>query len=215
MLTIHGVGDFARPMDAGEQATTLTVAELDAALDVIAARPWVRLTFDDGNASDVELALPRLLQRNVRATFFVLAGKLGQPGWLDRDGVVELDRAGMAIGSHGWAHRSWRGMSVVAAHRELVEAPQVLTELLGHPVTEVAVPFGSYDRRVLARLRAVGTTRAYTSDGGPADDRWWLLPRTSLRNGLTAASVRSLVDDPEPARARASRVVKRLIKQWR
>lgn len=98
VLTVHGVGELGHRKEDGEEVTTLTTAELDTALEVIAPMPWVRLTFDDGNSSDLEIALPRLQERGMQATFFVLAGKLGQPGWLDCDGVVELSRAGMAVG---------------------------------------------------------------------------------------------------------------------
>lgn len=215
VLTVHGVGELARPMGDDERATTLSPAELDSALEVIAGKPWVRLTFDDGNASDLDVALPCLLERGMRATFFVLAGKLGQPGWLNPAGLAELARAGMTVGSHGWAHRSWRGMSPGEAHQELIEAPRVIAEVTGNPVTEVAVPFGSYDRRVLARLRATGITRAHTSDGGAAHAGSWLQPRTSLRRGLTEASVRSLVEEREPAQQRMIRTAKRLVKQYR
>ena len=52
-----------------------------------------------GIASDVEIALPRLVERGLRAEFFVLAGLLGTPDRLDRDGVRELLTAGMSIGS--------------------------------------------------------------------------------------------------------------------
>ncbi len=39
---------------------------------------------------------------------------------------------------------------------------------IGEPVSSVAIPFGSYDRRVLRRLRGAGLRRVYTSDGGRA-----------------------------------------------
>ena len=86
----------------------------------------MRLTFDDGNASDVEIALPRLLERGLTAEFFVLAGRLGEPGRLTNDQVGELIAAGMAIGSHGWAHRDWRRIDAEHAIEEFHDAPRVL-----------------------------------------------------------------------------------------
>jgi len=35
----------------------------------------VQLSFDDGNRSDVGIALPALLERELSATFFVVAGR--------------------------------------------------------------------------------------------------------------------------------------------
>jgi peptidoglycan/xylan/chitin deacetylase (PgdA/CDA1 family) len=120
----------------------------------------------------------------------------------------------MTVGSHGWAHRDWRRLDAREAGEELGEAHRVLSELTGRPVTRVAIPFGSYDRHVLRRLRLAGVTRAYTSDGGRARPDAWLQARTSLRHDLDAAWTRRVLDGrPSPlARARsfAARTVKRL-----
>ena len=69
-------------------------------------QPGMELSFDDGYASDMEIALPALLERGLSARFFPLAGKLGRPGYLTAAGVRELAAAGMALGSHGMRHRS-------------------------------------------------------------------------------------------------------------
>jgi hypothetical protein len=47
----------------------------------VAAREKVRIevTFDDGNLSDAEEALPVLLERQVTATFDICAGRIGEP----------------------------------------------------------------------------------------------------------------------------------------
>ena len=52
----------------------------------------MRISFDDGNASDLEIGLPALLERGLTATFFVLAGRLGRPGSLDADEVARCSR---------------------------------------------------------------------------------------------------------------------------
>jgi len=177
-------------------------------------RDDVRITFDDGNASDVDIALPRLVERGLRAEFFVLAGLLGMPGRLDHDGVRALLAAGMSVGSHGWAHRDWRRIDDAQAQQELGDAHRVLSELTGHDVSRVAIPYGSYDRHVLRRLRAAKVTCAYTSDGGRARGDAWLQARTSLRHDLDAQWVAKVLDAaPTPievARRTAARTVKRL-----
>ncbi len=213
-LTVHGIGPPRRPFDSGEQDTWVSVEQFEQVLDAVTGRADVRLTFDDGNASDVEIALPRLRERGLTAEFFVLAGLLGEPGRLDEDGVRELVRAGMPVGSHGWAHRDWRRLDPGQASEELGDAHRLLTKLTGRPVTRVAIPFGSYDRHVLRRLRLAGVTRAYTSDGGPARPGSWLQARTSLRCDLDAGWTRRVLDErPSPvrrARALAARTFKRL-----
>jgi len=158
-LTVHGIGPAPRPLDPDEDGTWVGTDQFERVLDAVAGRGDVVITFDDGNASDVEIALPRLVERNLTAEFFLPAGLLCQPGRLDHEGVRELLRAGMSIGSHGWAHINWRGLDDRQAKREMVEAHQVLDELTGHRVSRVAVPFGAYDRHVLRRLRQARVTR--------------------------------------------------------
>jgi peptidoglycan/xylan/chitin deacetylase (PgdA/CDA1 family) len=215
VLTVHGIGAPKRTLEPGEDRTWVTLAQFEQVLDAAAGRPDVRITFDDGNDSDVELALPRLVERGLTAEFFLLAGRLDRPASVDRTGVKELLAAGMTIGSHGWDHVDWRTLDDATAHRELVEAPAALAELTGVPVTAVAIPFGSYDRGVLGRLKAAGTTRVHTSDGGRARSGTWLQPRTSLHSDLTGQTARELVDPhPSPAR-RARRTAAGLVKRWR
>jgi peptidoglycan/xylan/chitin deacetylase (PgdA/CDA1 family) len=214
-LNVHGIGTPVRELDPGEDVAWVSVAQFEEVLDAVAGRPQVRITIDDGNASDVEIALPHLVKRGLTAQFFVPAGLLGQPGRLDRADVRELVQAGMTIGSHGWGHVDWRKLDSGQERAELVEANRVLTELAGTPVTEMSIPFGSYDRHVLRRLRAAGATRVYTSDGGRADPGAWLQARTSLRSHLDGAWIRQVVDGrPSPAR-RARRVAARTVKRLR
>lgn len=182
-LTFHGIGEPGRSLDAGEDVVWLDSAEFQSVLDGVAARGDVRITFDDGNASDVEVALPALRRLGLTATFFVVAGRLGAPGFVDAAGVKRLAAAGMTIGSHGMRHRMWRGLDDRALREEMVDAKRVLEDIVERPVTEAACPFGSYDRRVLGSARRCGYRRVYTSDRGTA--RWdhWIQPRNTVRSG--------------------------------
>ncbi len=213
-LTVHGVGSSVRQLDPGEDRTWVTVEQLELVLDAIAARNDVYLTFDDGNASDVEVALPRLRARGMHAEFFVLAGLLGEKGRLDKDGVRELLAAGMAVGSHGWAHRDWRRITDDEARQELYDAHRVLSDLTEHDVSRVAIPFGSYDRHVVRRLREAKVTRVFTSDGGPARPDAWMQARTSLRHDLDAAWIARVLGSPSPVQ-RARGLAARTVKRWR
>jgi peptidoglycan/xylan/chitin deacetylase (PgdA/CDA1 family) len=213
-LTVHGIGTTSRKLDEGEDATWVGVGQFERVLDAVVGRDDVRITFDDGNASDLEIGLPRLLERGLTAEFYVLAGLLGEPGRLTEDDVRTLAEAGMTIGSHGWAHRDWRRIRPDQDLEEFTRARQVLADLIGRPVTRVAIPFGSYDRNVLRRLRGTGVSRAYTSDGGPARAGAWLQPRTSLRWDLGDAWIEEMLSgSPAPrvrARQRAAQLVKRM-----
>ena len=184
-------------------------------LDAAVGRPDVVVTFDDGNVSDLEIGLPRLQERGLKARFYVRAGLLGSRA-TRRLGRPGLHRAGMVIGSHGWAHRDWRRWTgaprgAPQVEEEMLRARQHLGRLTGSDVSEVAVPFGSYDRHVLRTLRRTGVTRVYTSDGGWARRGAWLQARTSIRADDGPDWPRRVMHErPGPgrrARARLARVV--------
>jgi peptidoglycan/xylan/chitin deacetylase (PgdA/CDA1 family) len=211
-LTFHGVGDPPRALTPGEAECWLTTDDLTAALDAVASREDVRITFDDSNRSDVDLALPALLERGLRATFFVLAGRLDDPEHLGGEELDRLAGAGMEIGSHGLDHTDWRGLDDAALAREIGESRAILERVLNRPVSEVSVPFGSYDRRVLACVRREGGyRRAFTSDGGAARRDAWLQTRSTV---TTADRPDALAKLPGQA-DRAQLALKRCVKRWR
>ena len=211
-LTFHGVGEPPRALAPGEATVWLSEERFRAVLDAVAGRDDVRLSFDDGFRSDVDVALPALAERGLSATFFVLAGRLGHPEHLGEQDLATLVQAGMTIGSHGLHHRSWRELDEPELSAELGESRRVLAAAAGTPVTCASVPFGAYDRHVLARLRRdAGYERVFTSDGGPARDDAWLQPRTSV---TVDDRLDSLAVTPTPVAA-AQRRVKRLAKRWR
>jgi peptidoglycan/xylan/chitin deacetylase (PgdA/CDA1 family) len=211
-LTFHGVGQPPRPLTAGEAACWLTADELNAALDAVASRRDVRITFDDSNRSDVDLALPALLERGLTATFFVLAGRLHDPKHLNEADLDRLLASGMSVGSHGLDHTDWRRLDQSGLAREVSRSRQILERVLGRPVAEVSLPFGSYDRRVLACVRCEGGyTRVFSSDGGAARPDAWLQTRTTV----TAAHRPGALATPPRPTDRAQLALKRWVKRWR
>lgn len=214
-LTVHRIDPARRDLDRDANPTWIDVGQFQQVLDAIVQRPDVRITFDDGYSSDVEIALPLLLERGLTAQFFVLAGRLGSPGHLGEDDIDQLRRSGMSIGSHGWSHRNWRGLNNQDAAQEIIEAKRVLTEIVGDEVTSVAIPFGAYDRVVLRRLKQAGVTRAYTSDGGRSREGSWLQARTSLLRNLDTASINRILADSYPLATRMRGQAARVVKRWR
>ncbi|SDU50340.1 polysaccharide deacetylase family protein [Jiangella alkaliphila] len=213
-LCFHGIGTCEREREPGEARYWITEPTFHRLLDEAAAHPHVRLSFDDGNASDAAVALPALRERGLRATFFALAGRLDDPVSLSAAELEELRAAGMTIGSHGWAHVPWRGLSPADARRELIDAREALAAASGAPVTEAALPLGRYDRRLLGRLRGAGYDAVYTSDRFPARPGSWLQARYSVTAADTVASVRSVMTHRPGPRDVRNAVVS-TIKRWR
>ena len=183
ILTFHGLGEPPAGVAGAERKMWVPVAWFEAILDALPSQ-GVRLAFDDGKASDIEHALPVLVSKGRTARFFPLAGKLGTPGYVDREDIGRIHAAGMRVGSHGCHHRDWRTLTADELDAELVASRRALAEVVGDEVTEAACPFGSYDRRVLRALRRTGYRRVYTSDGGACQTGAWLMSRTTVHRDL-------------------------------
>lgn len=213
-LTFHGIGRPERPLDPGEEQVWLESDQFESVLDAINGQTGIRLTFDDGNASDVEYALDVLRARGLTATFFIVAGRLGDPGFVDAADVRRLVDAGMGIGCHGMHHRPWQQLDEHGLTEELSDARELLEEAARQPITEASCPFGSYDRRVLRTLRQHGYRRAYTSDEGATRPGSWL----QARNTVTPSNARGLLDRIIAADRPSARLLGRArtaVKRWR
>jgi peptidoglycan/xylan/chitin deacetylase (PgdA/CDA1 family) len=213
-VCFHGIGRPQRELEPGEESYWISVEVFHDILDALGGRSDVALSFDDGNITDLDVGLPALLERQLTATFFPLAGRLDQPGSLTSASLVELRRSRMRIGSHGMDHIPWRGLEPEQQRREFVLARERLAEASGGPVLEAALPLGRYDRSVLSQLKGLGYARVYSSDRRSAKQRSWLQPRYSVRAQDTAGSFCTEVLRPPSLRGRlrshAVGMVKRL-----
>ena len=214
-LSFHGIGPPVRAFDPGEAEVWLDRNRFEAVLDAVTGRDDVRLTFDDGNASDLDIALPALSERGLTATFFVVAGRLGHHGFLDQTGVRTLAGEGMSIGCHGMRHRPWRQLDDHSLDEEIGDAKRRLEQVVERPVTEASCPFGSYDRRVLSWLRRHGYTRAYTSDSGTTREGDWLQARNTVRSSGAVGTIERILAGEESAWVILRRHTKQLAKRWR
>ena len=216
ILTFHGVGAPMREFEPSESDFWLSRDRFLSVLDSVAGREDVRITFDDGNASDVEHALPALRERGLRATFFVVASRIGKPAFLDAGAIRELTAAGMVIGCHGMRHRRWRRARRAIAARGARRREGDPRGDRRAPVVEAACPFGSYDRRVAPHAARRGLP-----------PRLHERPRHGAARGLPAGaqhasggrrqrtcSKRIVATDAAPFRAWARRA-KLAVKRWR
>jgi peptidoglycan/xylan/chitin deacetylase (PgdA/CDA1 family) len=214
-LCFHGIATRQRELEAEEDGYWVSRDQFLGILDEVADWPAVDISFDDGNVSDVEVALPALEERRLFATFYALAGRLDQPGSLSSDDLRALRQAGMEVGTHGWHHVPWTGLDPSSLRRELSQARSCLADAIHAPVTKAALPFGRYDRRVLRQLRKEAYERVSTSDRAlpRADD--WLYARFSVHRDDSAESIRAVVNAATRARVRALTSAKGAVKQRR
>jgi peptidoglycan/xylan/chitin deacetylase (PgdA/CDA1 family) len=102
--------------------------------------------------------------------------------------VIELDKGGLVkVGSHTVTHPVLSTLSAETQSSEIEHSKTDLEEMLGHPVTSFAYPFGTrsdYSQETVAAIRRAGYHRACSNFAGfvgPDTDRFQL-PRFVVRD---------------------------------
>lgn len=185
-LTFHGIGEPVTKLSAGEEGYFVTVDTYRRTIDALEefesnSGNQICITFDDGNLSDYQVGVPALLDVGRTGHFFVLAGRIGQQGYLSGKHIRDMVASGMTIGSHGWKHVDWRKLNHAGRKQELYDARRKIEDVAGIGVTEAAIPFGLFDRRVLAALKEGGYGKVSTSTAGLCYDNAWFRPRWSVK----------------------------------
>jgi peptidoglycan/xylan/chitin deacetylase (PgdA/CDA1 family) len=195
ILNFHGLGDPHAGVEPGERPYWLPLEDFARVLDRIAADPdpsRIVLTFDDGNASDLEAAA-LLAGRGMAGRFYVLAGRIGHRHYLSAADLRSLVAMGMTVGLHGRAHNRWPTLDDANLVDETVRARSDIALAAGCPIDEVAIPFGAYDRRVFGWLERQDFRRILTSDRGPFDPAARVWNRNTVRADMTAAQIEAIL----------------------
>jgi len=130
---------------------------------------WVAITFDDGNESDYEHALPLLADHGFCATFFVCGSRVSAPGGLTRHMIRDMAGQGMHIGAHGMTHTLLTGLDTAQVEEELVGSRDLLGEIIGETVDHFSLPGGRFDRLTLEVLKRLSFHAVCTSQVGYND----------------------------------------------
>jgi peptidoglycan/xylan/chitin deacetylase (PgdA/CDA1 family) len=138
------------------------------------------ITFDDGRASDYEVAFPALQASAAGADFFVNTSAVGRAGYLTWAQIAEMRRGGCSFNSHSHDHVALVGLPRDALRSQLERSKRVLEDRLGEAVGFLAVPYGFVNRHVIAMAREVGYRAVCTS-------RYW--PSQPGRNPINRIAV--------------------------
>lgn len=121
-----------------------------------ADRHMVLISFDDGDVSNLERALPMLQEAGLAAVFFITRSFVGQRGMITHAGLRELADAGMVIGSHGLSHRFLNTLSPDALAIELSSSRDFLQQAIGRPVSLLSLPGGRGGPREIRAAHEAG-----------------------------------------------------------
>jgi peptidoglycan/xylan/chitin deacetylase (PgdA/CDA1 family) len=176
---------------------TITQAQLFRALYSGKSLPTkpVIISVDDGYIDDVRTILPDLERFHMVATFFVITGRMHEPGFLNANAIRKLDRAGMDVGDHTAHHVDLRMLTPSELRQETAGSRHVLEHVLGHPVYFFAYPFGAYDDAVISAVKAAGFTMAYSTAGGSTESTTapLTMPRIHVGRAETPGGLLSLL----------------------
>jgi peptidoglycan/xylan/chitin deacetylase (PgdA/CDA1 family) len=201
-LMLHGIGPAPERLDPEERSYWISEGTFAFVLDAVQAH-GARLTIDDGNDTDARIALPMLVEANLKATFFIPSDRIGTPGYVTEADIRELHDAGMEIGSHGCAHLNWLNASDAEIARDVTQSVERLARITQAPVRSVAIPYGQCDRRVLGVLRHVGIGRVYSSFRGPDVEGAWLARRDCIMADMGPSEINEIMTR-QPAAAEAA-----------
>jgi peptidoglycan/xylan/chitin deacetylase (PgdA/CDA1 family) len=137
--------------------------------------PRVAITFDDGYRSVLEHGVPVLMEVGFPATFFVPTKWIGsRRGWgsggqttfelMDGEELVEVERLGFAVESHGHAHIDYARSEPAAVEHDVRASVERLTELLGHAPRYLAYPYGRASEAAAVEAARLGLRAGFVLD---------------------------------------------------
>lgn len=154
--------DFVQQL---EKLKNFRVGLLDQNPD--ASQQDIILTFDDGHASNHDIALAHLQEFGYSAYFFITTDFIDNREYFCTSGMLKnLADAGMVIGGHGCSHAFFDDLMEDAAIRELSHSARTLREITQQPVTSMSFPGGRYNKQSLALAHSEGFSQLFGSGFG-------------------------------------------------
>lgn len=140
----------------------------------------VVLTFDDGYRNFLTGALPRLIERQMPVSVFLITDRIRAEsqsdlnGWsevddetfLSWDEVRALNKHGVEFGSHTCSHRKLSQLAPTDVEKELRVSHQEIGKRLSQATMPLAFPYGIHSNPVIAMARELPYTCALTTDAG-------------------------------------------------
>ena len=162
------------------------------------SRP-IMITFDDGYRDVWGKASPVLERLRMPATVYVITDRVSgrDPSFLTWSELRDLERRGIAIGSHTVTHADLATLSDARALAELRQSRAALEAQLGHPVQWFSYPHDDFNARVVALVRAAGYVLAVTEQPGSQQlaDQPLLLHRYEILNSTGVVGLAKLLGE--------------------
>lgn len=125
----------------------------------------VMICFDDGFRGIYDTK-QFFIENGLRPTVFLPISLIGTPGYLNKDEILELQKAGFIFQCHAWNHSDLTKFTKEELVCELCESKKALTELLGRTVDEICFPIGYFSQLILDECERYGYHTMYSSIPG-------------------------------------------------
>lgn len=170
------------------------LSELCGPPDGFAARyKALAITFDDGRASDYEIAFPLLMQAGFGGDFFINTATVAQNGHLTWAQMKEMNRSGMSFQSHGHEHVDHSRLSRAELKRQLQESKREIEDHLGSEVQFFAPPYGEWNRGVADIARELGYRAICTTAGQLASQGAEVIDRICIARETTPKQISAIL----------------------
>ena len=133
-------------------------------------KPFV-LTFDDGYSDNYSNAFRIAGKYGFTGTIFMVTGWIDGEGYLTKEQLLEMSKAGWQIEAHTVSHPKLNELTAAQLESELRESKRQLEKLLNRPVEFLAYPFGVYTEQVIRESRAAGYLMGLTTERGWAKEK--------------------------------------------
>jgi peptidoglycan/xylan/chitin deacetylase (PgdA/CDA1 family) len=179
VLTYHSIDSSGSAVSVSEDdfrehvrwfaSGAVSVVPLPELLQVPQGQDAMAITFDDGLESFGRIAAPMLLESDIPATVFVVAGRVGQDSaWpssargpsvpvfplLDWDALAGLAERGIEMGAHTLTHPHLTSVGPEEASEEILGGVELVAQNTGARPRSFAYPYGSYDDAVVEMAEA-------------------------------------------------------------
>jgi len=182
--------DFQAQIDAMAAAgwKTITMGQLgdDLRFGITPEPKTFVITFDDGYEDGYQNAFPALLTHGYVATFFVIASRIGSPGFLSAFEMRQLVAAGNEIGNHSYSHKDLAAMTPDRLPLEIEGASAIIASATGQWPRSFSYPKGFGSGILQDRLAACPGLETAVIQGGSSPETWlnrWRLPRIRVGAG--------------------------------
>jgi peptidoglycan/xylan/chitin deacetylase (PgdA/CDA1 family) len=168
-----------------------------------AAETTVSLSFDDGWAD--QLAARQILaDQGLHGTFFIIGGRVGEPGYMTWGDVSSISADGNEIGGHTLSHRDLTTLTPDEQRDEICDARQDLLAR-GFPQLSFAYPHGHHDPTSEGLVqgcgyvsgRGIGGLTQSWAEPLPPLNRWVIRTRDSVDATDTVGTLEGWVLDAE------------------